>query len=274
MPPWSIDGRSRVMVRDTRRELTPTASRWALVAIVAVLMALVGTFVYSPYYVVKPGPAPDVTMLVSQQQLNGTGNPKLSKDGPLLAVTVERDRVVWGRWAWCQTRIPVCRDMSKSDGSYASGGDYNMHRSQEQAAASARQVLGGGVNYPNAILHAEFDHVKGASAGLVLALVFVDTLSSGMLAPNVTVAATGAVDSLGNVYQVEDVPYKIQAASTAGADVFFVPVDNAPAATARNTAGLTIVAVATVTEALRWLCENGATSSACSGLAQTAADRY
>jgi PDZ domain-containing secreted protein len=105
--------------------------------------------------------------------------------------------------------------------------------------------------------------VVGASAGLLLTLAYYDALTSGDLSAGRTVAATGAVDRDGNVYAIESVSLKLQAAIRAGADVFIFPVDNRGELPANPPSGMEFVAVRTTGEAVAALCARGGMSPRC-----------
>lgn len=114
--------------------------------------------------------------------------------------------------------------------------------------------------------------LKGTSAGLVATLAYLDLLAAGELHAGLTVAATGTIDTSGQVGAIGDVGYKTEAALAAGADVVFVPTDNV--AEARRSAGTRkadIVAVASVDDVIAWLCAHGATTtSLCAAFPQPA----
>jgi len=104
--------------------------------------------------------------------------------------------------------------------------------------------------------------VTGPSAGIVHTLVFLDALTEGDLTGGMRVAATGTVNSIGRVERIGGMYHKANAAIAAGADVLFVPVANRPEI--EEFAGaITIVSVSHVSDAVRWLCANGGTSTAC-----------
>lgn len=114
--------------------------------------------------------------------------------------------------------------------------------------------------------------VAGPSGGLMFTLATLNALVPGDLSGPHHIAGTGTVSAqpgtLGQVGPIGDVALKVQGAINAGNQVFFVdPYDYAAAKAAAGTS-ITVVPVATVYEALRWLCYNGATDRLCSNLAQ------
>lgn len=105
---------------------------------------------------------------------------------------------------------------------------------------------------------------KGDSIGLAATLVWVDWLSPGDLFAGARVAATGTIDAAAAVSPVGSVFPKAAAAAAAGAEVVFVPSDAelARQAIAGTGAETEVVEVAHLDDALRWLCANGADTTA------------
>jgi len=95
--------------------------------------------------------------------------------------------------------------------------------------------------------------IGGPSAGLAFSLAILDALSNGRLTGGHTVAATGTIDTNGNVGDVGGVQEKTAAVEKAGAQVFFVP--KAEYAVARGVAGkhLQVVPVTTLQQVLEIL---------------------
>jgi PDZ domain-containing protein len=91
--------------------------------------------------------------------------------------------------------------------------------------------------------------IGGPSAGLALTLGLLDALSNGHLTGGHQVAATGTMDFQGNVGAIGDAAQKAVAVRKAGAQVFFVPVDNYAAA--KSQAGsMKVYAVSTLQQVL------------------------
>ena len=95
--------------------------------------------------------------------------------------------------------------------------------------------------------------IGGPSAGLAMTLGIMDKLSTGRLTGPRIVAATGTIDSNGNVGDVGGVAEKTIAVERAGASVFFVP--SVELATARSKAGpqLHVYGVGNLSQVLRIL---------------------
>jgi PDZ domain-containing protein len=101
--------------------------------------------------------------------------------------------------------------------------------------------------------------IGGPSAGLAMTLGIIDKLSGGHLTGGRTVAATGTIDSAGNVGDVGGVAQKTIAVERAGATVFFVPPQEYQAARSKDTPQLHVYAVSTLDQALRILKRLGGT---------------
>lgn len=100
------------------------------------------------------------------------------------------------------------------------------------------------------------DRIGGPSAGLMFALEIVDQLTEGDLTGGYRIAGTGEIDPDGNVYAIGGVKHKVSAAHREGAELFFVPVDNAEDARERAAAigtDMAIVQVSSLAEALAHL---------------------
>jgi PDZ domain-containing protein len=102
--------------------------------------------------------------------------------------------------------------------------------------------------------------IGGPSAGLAMTLGVIDALTVGSLTGGHTVAATGTIDSSGNVGDVGGVPQKTIAVENAGASVFLVPPQEYRAAMSKDRPGLMIYAVSTLDQALVVLAAHGGTA--------------
>lgn len=96
--------------------------------------------------------------------------------------------------------------------------------------------------------------LSGPSAGLLFALQYVDALTPGSLIGGHTVAATGTIDNHGQVGDIGGAAAKVSAAADAGAEVVFVPAQNANEVNDVSSASVHIVAVSSLVEAVEWLC--------------------
>jgi PDZ domain-containing protein len=95
--------------------------------------------------------------------------------------------------------------------------------------------------------------VGGPSAGLMFALAVVDKLSPGSLTGGRFVAGTGAIDAAGRVSPIGGIAFKMQAARESGATVFLVPDANCAEAASVAPAGLALVRVTALADAVRQL---------------------
>jgi PDZ domain-containing protein len=95
--------------------------------------------------------------------------------------------------------------------------------------------------------------VGGPSAGLMFALAIVDKLTPGALTGNTFVAGTGEIATDGRVGPIGGIPLKMISAREAGATVFLVPVGNCAEAVQRAPAGLRLVRVGTLVDAVHAL---------------------
>lgn len=70
------------------------------------------------------------------------------------------------------------------------------------------------------------ERTGGPSAGMVFALAILETLTEEDLIGDLVVSGTGTIDDGGAIGAVGGVPSKLQAAATAGSEVFLVPLAN------------------------------------------------
>lgn len=96
----------------------------------------------------------------------------------------------------------------------------------------------------------ELPNVGGPSAGMMFALGIYDKLTDGELTGGATVAGTGTIDAAGVVGPIGGIRQKMFGARQAGATLFLAPVDNCDEVVGNIPAGLDVVAVSTLTQAL------------------------
>jgi PDZ domain-containing protein len=92
--------------------------------------------------------------------------------------------------------------------------------------------------------------VGGPSAGLMFSLGIVDKLTPGSLTGGRFVAGTGAIDAQGAVSNIGGIQFKMAAARAAGATVFLLPAGECAEAVAAAPAGLQLVKVSTLHDAV------------------------
>lgn len=98
-------------------------------------------------------------------------------------------------------------------------------------------------------------NVGGPSAGLMFTLGIIDTLTPGELNGGRHVAGTGTINRAGRVGPIGGVPQKVIAAREVGATVFLTPTDNCAAAERNRPAGLQLIRVTTLSDALAGLAD-------------------
>ncbi|MDR1712090.1 MAG: PDZ domain-containing protein [Propionibacteriaceae bacterium] len=106
-----------------------------------------------------------------------------------------------------------------------------------------------GYSYTPQVTFAEPEQVAGgSSAGLVYALAIYDLLTENDLVAGRVIAGSGTIDANGAVGTVSAVREKIAGAAADGASVFLIPKGNC--VDAQDTAGITLVAVESLSEAI------------------------
>ena len=99
----------------------------------------------------------------------------------------------------------------------------------------------------------QLNNVGGPSAGMMFALGIIDKLTDTNLTGGRVVAGTGTIDSSGNVGAIGGIQMKTIGARDAGATVFLAPASNCAEAKANQPAGLELVKVNTLQDALNAL---------------------
>jgi PDZ domain-containing protein len=92
--------------------------------------------------------------------------------------------------------------------------------------------------------------IGGPSAGLMFSLGIVDKLTPGSLTGGRFVAGTGAIDANGAVSNIGGIQFKMAAARAAGATVFLLPSGECDEAVAAAPAGLQLIKVGTLHDAV------------------------
>ncbi|MGD0311125.1 MAG: S16 family serine protease [Acidimicrobiales bacterium] len=110
--------------------------------------------------------------------------------------------------------------------------------------------------YPFSV-NIDVTNIGGPSAGLAMTLGVIDALTSGSVTGGRTVAATGTIDSQGDVGDVGGVAQKTVAVENAGASIFLVPPQEYKVALSKDRPGLKIYAVSTLDQALEVLAAHG-----------------
>ena len=115
-------------------------------------------------------------------------------------------------------------------------------------------------------------NIGGPSAGLAMTLGIIDSLSHGHLLRSSTIAATGTMAPSGAVGDVGGVEQKAVAVSRARASVFLVPGNEGPTARKTASAGLKVVPVTSLDQALRLLLARGGSITMADGSVETRAN--
>jgi Lon-like protease len=93
-------------------------------------------------------------------------------------------------------------------------------------------------------------NIGGPSAGMMFALGIIDKLTKDDLAGGKFVAGTGEITAAGQVQPIGGIQQKMVGARDAGATVFLAPAGNCSATTGAVPAGLRVVKVATLSQAV------------------------
>jgi Lon-like protease len=97
------------------------------------------------------------------------------------------------------------------------------------------------------------ENVGGPSAGLMLALGIIDKIEPEDLTGGKIIAGTGTIDPQGKVGPIGGLPQKLVTAREAGAAWFLTPADNCAEGVANQKAGMPLVQVSTLNDALNAL---------------------
>lgn len=92
--------------------------------------------------------------------------------------------------------------------------------------------------------------IGGPSAGMMFAVGIVDMLTPGALTQGKHIAGTGTIDGDGNVGPIGGISRKLIGAKRAGATLFIAPKSNCDEVVGHIPAGLTVVPVETLTQAI------------------------
>lgn len=236
--------------------LSAPVLRWLAVLVVTGLLApwLAGP---GPVAAVAPGPVVDLTGAVT----GDVAHARAAGDGSLAFATVAVDDAppLWQAAWWLITRADVALVGPLDTEDTAAAAEQ-----MRQAKATALTVAARAAGRPAARLDADTGQVLGPSAGLMLALAYLDALTPGDLTAGRVVVGTGTLELDGTVGPVGGAGLKATGAAAAGADVFLVPVpDRRDAVEAAAGTGMQVVAVGSVDDAVRYLCGLGGRAPQC-----------
>jgi PDZ domain-containing protein len=95
--------------------------------------------------------------------------------------------------------------------------------------------------------------IGGPSAGMMFALGIIDKLSNLDLTGGKFIAGTGEINASGNVLAIGGIQQKMEGARNAGATIFLIPASNCADAKGAAPAGLRLVKVSTLAQAVSGL---------------------
>ncbi|OII66485.1 S16 family serine protease [Streptomyces sp. CC77] len=232
----------------------------AVCAVPILALFAVAAFAPLPFTLAQPGTTANVLGVDKGRQIiTISGAPVHKASGELLMTTILATSpsadigladVVEG---WFRTdRAVLPRDSvypaGKSDAEIEKRNLGQMKQSQDSAVLAALDYVGEDSDGVDVRLH--LADVGGPSAGLLFSLGVVDKLEAGDLTGGRVVAGTGTISPDGRVGAVGGVSLKTQAAARDGATVFLVPKAECGDAESELPAGLRLIPVTTLTDAV------------------------
>jgi PDZ domain-containing protein len=212
-------------------------------AVAAVSLVVAGLCYHPPRLVVTPGRPIDV---MADIRINGVAAP--ASHGRYLLLWVRTNRPNLINYLIDTVRgdatLAVARHTHAEDRTAERSGRKAYLDSQHAAAVAASTVAHLDPRRVSVVIRDR--GFVGPSAGLVYALAITDLLRRTDSTGGRVVAATGSIDSDGRVSGVGWVPVKARGASQAGANVLFVPEEDAALA---NGAAPTVIGVSSLREA-------------------------
>lgn len=252
----------------------------ALCSAVIVVLLAVAVLVPLPFTIMSPGitantlgsfPDPPASGEQSKQVITITGHPVRQTSGALRMTTIQATapqdsitlRNAWSAY-WNSSEAVVPRiavyPAGQSPAQANATNQQAMTESQLAATAAALNYLS--LDPATVKVTISLADVGGPSAGLMFTLGIVDELAgngtgkagpAGDLTNGANIAGTGAIDDKGNVTQVGGVALKTKAAAADGATVFLVPSAECSEAGSGLPAGLRLVPVDTLDQAVKAL---------------------
>ena len=249
-----------------RSRLRPRPWRYYLGA-VALLIALIGVLLPSPYVIQAPGPTHDVLGSVDGDDVIALkGATQQPDDGHLLMVTVNASGVpgypvinAEAVWAWVDPQLIVTPSeavfpVGQSAEEYAKESTTQMGDSEtkaQQAALQYAKQLGIEVDGVSASIH--IDEIGGPSAGMMYTLGIIDKLTPQRETGGATIAGTGTIDTDGAIGGIGGIRLKMIGARRDGATWFLAPESNCSEVVGHVPAGLRDVSVSTIDDAYQAL---------------------
>ncbi|MEU5423938.1 S16 family serine protease [Streptomyces sp. NPDC001407] len=239
--------------------LAPTSTRARLAICAAPFVALlaVAAFVPLPFSIAQPGSTVNVLgtdegkpviTLSGADSRRTTGQLRMTTiqaTGPRVEVSLSDVISGWFRTDRAVMPHDAVYPVGDSDKEVEAHNTAEMKKSQDSASAAALRYLHKSPDQVRVGL--SLADVGGPSAGLLFTLGIIDKLDGdgrgGDLTGGRTIAGTGTIEPDGTVGAVGGVPLKTQAAKRDGATVFLVPRGECSDAGANLPAGLRLVPV-------------------------------
>ncbi|WP_231591161.1 S16 family serine protease [Saccharothrix sp. ST-888] len=243
-----------------------TAPKTRALALCGVLVgALLGTAAFTPLPFTRTMPGTTADVLGGYQ-----GNPVLTVTGAPTRPTVGQLRMVTisatspGERLSLRTALDSWLNQNEavlpSEAVYPQENPAKAEQvTQQQMSQSQDSATVAALNYlhlsPEKVkVRVDLGDIGGPSAGQLLALGIIDKLAGdgkgGDLSGGKVIAGTGTIDDQGNVGAVGGVSLKTQAAARDGATVFLVPTAECSDAKVNTPAGLRLVPVKTLSDAV------------------------
>jgi PDZ domain-containing protein len=128
-----------------------------------------------------------------------------------------------------------------------------------------------GFDFPYRVSVDVADNIGGPSAGLMMSLAVLDTLTPGSMTDGADIAGTGTITPSGEVGPIGGIQQKVAAARDAGAELFFVPADNCDGIGNVDTGDMRLVRATTLHRAVTtidaWVADHDADLPTCEDLA-------
>ncbi|GAA1903575.1 YlbL family protein [Streptantibioticus ferralitis] len=232
----------------------------------ALVVALIAVAVFAPLPVTIAYPGMTANVLGSnngQPVITVSGTRTRPTSGQLRMVTIAATAPnadvhftdVWKAW-WSKSEAAMPRSaVYPGGGSVQQVNQRNlneMKQSQQEAATAALKHLG--LSPSQVKVDLKLADVGGPSAGLMFSLGIIDRIQGDGRGSDLTggrnIAGTGTIDADGTVGAVGGVPLKEQAAERDGATAFLAPKDECSDAKAELPAGLKLIPVNNLNDAL------------------------
>jgi len=210
----------------------------------------------SPYFDMSPGPLRTIPVALADPGTGELGEPQHQHNWRF--TTIVTRQLTWGEVLTDQL-LPtetgeVVRAAPLTDDEVRTGLADQMAVSNERATTIANFLV------PTPQVEVRITSAVGNSAGLMATLAALDAKDDHALHGGRLIAGTGAIDSSGAVLPVLSVGVKMGAAAAEGADLFFAPPDTT---TTTRVGAMEVVEVASVEEALAFLCADTPHTAAC-----------